>query len=68
MVRGRYEFIPRASHKAGAAFDGRGFSNGHKAAEDPWVSGYCSIKLKPIDCSSTVRGPHQEGARRGRRM
>ena len=35
MVGGRYESIPRTSHRAGSAFDGRRFGNGHGAAQDP---------------------------------
>jgi len=37
MVRGGYEFIPRARHRVGGSFDGRGFSNGHGVAQDPWL-------------------------------
>ena len=35
MVRGRYEPIHRARHTTRSAFDGRGFGNGERAAQDP---------------------------------
>jgi len=58
MVRGRYEFIPRARHRARGVFDGRGFSNGHRAAQYPWVAGHCSIELRPTECSSKLLEGH----------
>jgi hypothetical protein len=59
MVRGRYESITCARHRVGSAFDGRGFGNGHEAAQTPWVKlGYWSIELTRIEHSSKELDGH----------